>query len=144
MAVDRALMPVATGGMVTTTRDAALFGQMILNHGKVNGEQITSSDWVDQSLSLSAVDRSKMLSNEKYKDNSWSAYKNMWWILDADQGEYAAVGVHGQVIYINRRANVVIAYFSSQARASASRNPQFQSKLFAAQAIAKKLLASKK
>lgn len=139
IAVDRAYMPVATAGMSTTLRDAARFGQMILNRGEVKGEQIIPANWVNQSLNLSAKDKQKMKSNTKYQDNSWTAYKNMWWILDADQGEYAAVGIHGQVIYINRSADVVIAYFSSDETASASRNSKFQSKLFAAQKIAQEL-----
>jgi len=139
IAVDRAFMPVATGGMASTVRDAALFGQMILNRGAVGKEQIVPATWVDRSLDVSPRDKQKMKNNPKYQADSWSAYKNMWWILDAEQGEYAAVGVHGQVIYINRRANVVIAWFSSQPVASASRNPQFWSKLFATQAIARYL-----
>ena len=139
IAADRAFRAVATGGMSTSTRDAALFGQMILKRGKIGDQQIVPASWIDASLEISDKGFKKMKSNKKYQDNSWSAYKNMWWIINADQGEYAAVGVHGQVIYINRSANLVIAYFSSQAVASSSRNPQFQSKLFAAQAIAKEL-----
>jgi len=139
IAIDRAYMPVATGGMTTTLRDAALFGQMILNRGKVNGEQVISAHWVDQSLNLSAKDKQKMSNNSKYQNGPWSAYKNMWWIIDDQLGEYAAVGVHGQVIYINRSTNVVIAYFSSQPVASAANNPQFLSKLYAAQRISQQL-----
>ncbi|BFM18412.1 serine hydrolase [Maricurvus nonylphenolicus] len=139
IAADRALMAIATGGMNTTARDAARFGRMILNRGQVNGEQVIPANWVDTSLAITDHDKAKMKANTKYKDNSWIAYKNMWWIIDENQGEYAAVGIHGQVIYINRAANVVIAYFSSQPTASAARNPQFQSKLFAAQAIARHL-----
>ncbi len=139
IAADRAFRAVATGGMSTTTRDAALFGQMILKRGKVGKQQVIPKSWVDATLSINDIDRDKMNANPNYQDNSWIAYKNMWWLLDAEKGEYAAVGVHGQVIYINRAANVVIAYFSSQPTASAARNPYFQSKLFAAQAIAKKL-----
>jgi CubicO group peptidase (beta-lactamase class C family) len=139
IAVDRAYMPVATGGMSTTLRDAARFGQMILNQGRVNEEQVIPANWVDQSLRISANDKLKMKRNSNYQENAWIAYKNMWWIIDDEQGEYAAVGIHGQVIYINRSANVVIAYFSSQPVASSSRNPQFQSKLFAAQKIARHL-----
>ncbi|MGH1374359.1 MAG: serine hydrolase domain-containing protein [Cellvibrionaceae bacterium] len=144
IAADRAFRAVATGGMSTSTRDAALFGQMILNRGKAGNQQVIPAEWVDASLNLSEKDLQKMKANKKYQDNSWSAYKNMWWIIDTSQGEYAAVGVHGQVIYINRSANLVIAYFSSQATASASRNPQFQSKLFAAQAIAMQLIKDQK
>jgi CubicO group peptidase (beta-lactamase class C family) len=112
---------------------------MILNRGSVGGEQLVPATWVDQSLAIAARDRQKMKNNPKYQAESWTAYKNMWWILDAEQGEYAAVGVHGQVIYINRSANVVIAWFSSQPVASAARNPQFKSKLLATQAIARHL-----
>lgn len=139
IAADRALMAIATGGMNSTARDAARFGRMILNRGQVNDEQVIPADWVDASLAIGEHDKAKMKANAKYQDNSWIAYKNMWWIIDETQGEYAAVGIHGQVIYINRAANVVIAYFSSQPTASAARNPQFQSKLFAAQAIARHL-----
>lgn len=142
IAVDRAYMPVATGGMISTTRDAALFGQMILNRGKVGKQQIVPASWIDQSLNISDTDRQKMKANSKYQDNAWVAYKNMWWILDADKGEYAAVGIHGQVIYINRQANVVAAYFSSQAVASAARNPQFEAKLRAVRAVAAHLTHS--
>lgn len=136
IAVDRAFMPVATGGMASTLRDAALFGQMILNRGRVGDKQVVPAHWVDQSVDVSSRDRKKMADNPKYKNDSWEAYKNMWWILDARQGEYAAVGVHGQVIYINRSANVVVAWFSSQPAASAAGNRQFASKLLATQAIA--------
>lgn len=139
IAVDRAYMPVATAGMSTTLRDAARFGQMILNRGEVNGEQVIPAKWVDQSLNISENDKQKMKTNPSYQDNSWTAYKNMWWILDAEQGEYAAVGIYGQVIYINRSADVVVSYFSSDETASASRNVKFQSKLFAAQKIAQEL-----
>ena len=136
IAADRAYRAVATAGMTSTTRDAALFGQMILKRGKVGSEQVIPAKWVDATLAVTETDRQKMRNNSKYQDNSWEAYKNMWWVIDSKKGEYAAVGVHGQVIYINRDANVVIAYFSSQPVASAARNPQFQSKLFAAQAMA--------
>jgi CubicO group peptidase (beta-lactamase class C family) len=63
----------------------------------------------------------------------------MWWILDADSGEFCAVGIHGQVIYINRSTDTVMAWFSSQPGASAARNKDFHSKLRAARALARSL-----
>ena len=66
-------------------------------------------------------------------------YKNMWWVLDADKGEYAAVGIHGQVIYINRSTNVVISFFSSQPKASAANNQPFRVKLSATRKISEHL-----
>jgi len=139
MAVDRAYMPVATAGMNSTTRDAARFGQMILNNGKYKGEQIVPAQWLKQITQLTDTDKKKMLTNPKYKNESWQAYKNMWWVLDDEKGEFSAVGIHGQVIYINQSKNVVAAFFSSQVKASAANNQQFSDKLTAVRQLALQL-----
>ncbi|MDH3994930.1 MAG: beta-lactamase family protein [Gammaproteobacteria bacterium] len=140
IAVDRAYMPVVTGGMNTTLRDAARFGMMIRDRGQVRGEQIIPTDWVDATLQIDDQLRANMAANPKYSDDPWLAYHNMWWVLDDEAGEYCAVGVHGQVIYINRRADTVMAWFSSQPGASAARNPDFHSKLQAARKLATSLI----
>ncbi len=137
IAADRALMAVATGGMNSSLRDAARFGQMILNRGQFNGEQIVPAQWVDATLSISDQDRENMRKNPKYGTAPWQAYKNMWWVLDAEKGEYAAVGVYGQVIYINRSSDMVIAWHSSQEIASAAGSSEFRRKLDTTRAIAK-------
>ena len=139
IAVDRAYMPVVTGGMNTTLRDAARFGMMIRDRGSFKGEQIIPQDWVDATLEIDDALRANMAANAKYSDDPWLAYHNMWWVLDDQLGEYCAVGIHGQVIYINRSADTVMAWFSSQPGASAARNPDFQSKLKAARELATSL-----
>jgi CubicO group peptidase (beta-lactamase class C family) len=135
IAVDRAYMPVATGGMNSTLRDAARFGMMIRDGGKFNGQQVIPRQWVDASLEISAKARRNMVANKKYASDPWSAYHNMWWVLDAKAGEYCAVGIHGQVIYINRSADTVMVWFSSQPSASSAKNPEFHSKLKAAREL---------
>ena len=139
IAVDRAYMPVVTGGMNTTLRDAARFGMMIRDRGQLKGEQIIPMDWVDATLEIDDTLRANMAANAKYSDDPWLAYHNMWWVLDDQLGEYCAVGIHGQVIYINRSADTVMAWFSSQPGASAARNLDFQSKLKAARELATSL-----
>lgn len=139
IAVDRAYMPVVTGGMNTTLRDAARFGMMIRDRGQLKGEQIIPKDWVDATLEIDDTLRANMAANAKYSDDPWLAYHNMWWVLDDQLGEYCAVGIHGQVIYINRSADTVMAWFSSQPGASAARNLDFQSKLKAARELAASL-----
>jgi CubicO group peptidase (beta-lactamase class C family) len=134
--VDRAYMPVATAGMTTTLRDAALFGQLILNRGEAGGEQVVPAAWIDETLNLDELDRQRYAKNPLYGEEAWQYYKNMWWILDPSKGEYAACGVHGQVIYINGSTNTVIAQFSSQASASQIGSVEFRSKLMAMRQIA--------
>ena len=54
-------------------------------------------------------------------------------------GEFCAVGIHGQVIYINRAADVVMVWYSSQPDASAAVSPHFLPKLNAARTLAQSL-----
>ena len=134
--VDRAYQPVATGGMNTTLRDAARFGVMMRDGGRINGEQLVPKVWVDRTLQLNRSLVANMSANPKYKGDPWIAYHNMWWVLNANPGEYCAVGIHGQVIYINRGANTVMTWFSSQPTASSANNPTFHAKLKAARELA--------
>ena len=139
IAVDRAYMPAVTGGMNSTTRDAARFGMMIRDRGSFNGEQVIPAKWVDETLAIDDKLRANMKANPIYQEESWTAYHNMWWILDDSKGEYCAVGIHGQVIYINRSSDTVMVWFSSQPGASAARNVNFRSKLKAARTLAEHL-----
>ena len=139
IAVDRAYMPVATGGMNSTTRDAVRFGMMVRDHGQFAGERVLPASWMDEIVDLDKSHLENMAANPKYQDDPWQAYHNMWWVLDADRGEFAAVGIHGQVIYINRSADTVMAWFSSQPGATAARNKDFHSKLSAARELAAEL-----
>jgi hypothetical protein len=137
--VDRAYMPVATGGMNSTLRDAARFGMMMRDSGRFNGEQVVPAVWAERTLRLNRDLISNMAANQKYAADPWIAYHNMWWVLNANPGEYCAVGIHGQVIYINRSSDTVMAWFSSQPTASSANNPTFHAKLAAARALAARL-----
>ncbi len=139
IAVDRAYMPVATGGMNSTARDAARFGMMVRDHGQFAGERVLPASWMAEIVDLDDHLVATMSNNPKYQGDPWQAYHNMWWLLDADKGEFCAVGIHGQVIYINRSADTVMAWFSSQPGASAAGNKDFHSKLKAARELAASL-----
>jgi CubicO group peptidase (beta-lactamase class C family) len=139
IAVDRAYMPVATGGFNATLRDAARFAMMIRDRGKFDDQQVVPAAWLDAHLKLSQRDIDNMSLNPVYKTMPWLAYRNMWWILDAEAEEFCAVGIHGQVIYINRSADVVIVWYSSQPDASAAASPHFLPKLSAARELAQSL-----
>ena len=137
--VDRAFMPVVTGGMNSTLRDAARFALMIKNEGKVNNKQLIPSAWINSALNIDEKLKSHMTTNPKYGEESWEAYHNMWWILDSEKGEFCATGIHGQVIYINRSKNTVMVWFSNQPGAAAPKNINYQSKLNAARSLVNSL-----
>ena len=137
--IDRSYTAVATGGMNSTVRDLALFGTLTLNRGKIDGKQIIPQLWVDETLKITQADKDRYLKNDVYVPARmpWVAYKNYWWILDETKGEYCAVGIHGQVLYINRSADLVIAYFSSQPTAGSVASKEFLPKLNACRELSK-------
>jgi CubicO group peptidase (beta-lactamase class C family) len=81
-------------------------------------------------------DRNAMNLNPNYSQADWIAYQDMWWVLDATTEEFCAVGIHGQVIYINRSTDTVMVWFSSQRDAASTLAPEFPVKLNAARAAA--------
>ena len=87
------------GGLNLRTRDYARMGQMFLQDGFYNGQQIVPADWVAASTVPSAP-----TAEGEY------GYGYQWWMpKDARPGEFLARGVYGQYIYINRPLGVVIA-----------------------------------
>ena len=87
------------GGLNMTTRDYARMGQMFLQNGHYNGQQIVPADWVASSTVPSAPTAAGEI-----------AYGYQWWIPKAaTQGEFMARGVYGQYVYINRARGIVIA-----------------------------------
>lgn len=134
---DRALQAVATGGMNTTLRDAALFGQLILNRGAAGGKQVVPASWVDASLQITDYHRRNMARNPTYTMVPFEAYHNMWWVIDGERGEYVAGGIFGQMIYIDRASGTVAAMYNHHRDASAASSVDTQSKLRALRAIAR-------
>ncbi|UYV38602.1 beta-lactamase family protein [Rhodobacteraceae bacterium D3-12] len=91
------------GGLNLRTRDYARFGQMVLQDGQWQGEQVVPADWLAASTAPSA----------KTKPGA-RQYGYQWWMPhDARAGEFFAIGVYGQYIYIDKPRGVVIAMNSA-------------------------------
>jgi len=90
----------ALGGLNMRTRDYARFGQLFLNKGKWEGQQIVPEQWVEQSTVVSAPHSSI--------DEDELQYGFQWWMPPATDDEYFAVGIYGQYIYINPKAEIVV------------------------------------
>jgi CubicO group peptidase (beta-lactamase class C family) len=69
----------------------------------------------------------------------WS-YRNMWWVTHNEHGAFMARGVHGQALYIDPKAQVVIARFASHPTAGNAANDP--TSLPAYHALAKHLMRS--
>ncbi|HET6620895.1 MAG TPA: serine hydrolase [Dongiaceae bacterium] len=111
--VDRAGAARSAGGICTTLRDLARFGELVRNHGRAGGQQIVPRWWVEDILRNG--DRRAWLATEtaaRFLPNG--RYRSQWYMIGNDSGAYCAIGIHGQWIYIDPKAEMVIAKLSSQ------------------------------
>jgi CubicO group peptidase (beta-lactamase class C family) len=111
-AVDRAGTCQADGGLNAALRDYARFGQLYLEEGFANGRQIVPADWV-AACRRADVDAFRPLYGERYAAFPEAGYSRQWWVLDGRTGRHAALGVFGQMIYIDPRVEIVAVKLSS-------------------------------
>ena len=119
MSVDSIGTPFAGGGLNLGLRDLARFGEMIRNHGYYNGRQIIPAEVVMDIRS--GGDQEKFAKAGYSLLEGWS-YRNMWWITHNENSAFMARGVHGQALYIDPTAEVIIARFASHPVAANSVN----------------------
>lgn len=119
--VDRIGSESGGGGLSTTLRDLARFGEIIRNHGRFNGRQIVPSSVVEDIVRGGDPEKFKPAG---YATLPGASYRNQWWVTHNAHGAYMARGVHGQGIYIDPRAEMVIArYASHPVAANAGNDP---------------------
>ena len=105
--LDRLGAPVACGGLCVTLRDLARFGQLHLDGGAVRGRQIVPSRWIEDTVARG--DNQAWLRGEPIEQWPKGSYRNQWWVSGDDHGVYCGFGIHGQVVYVDPAAGVVIA-----------------------------------
>jgi len=109
---------------------------MVLNRGRVNGDQVVPEAWLERvATGVTEDDRDRMrrssfgqpgnITSAPYLD----AYKDQWWIMDGKNGVFMASGRHGQLIYVNRPADVCAALFSTRFDGGNVTSPTFKTAL---------------
>ena len=114
--IDGAGIAFAGGGF---SANMAMFGEMIRKMGKFNKKQILPVELIEDIMnkgSQEAFNKSVYANTLK----NWS-YRNMWWKTNNEHGAFAARGVHGQTIYIDPKAEMVIVRFASHPEAKNSK-----------------------
>lgn len=101
---------LAMGGLSISLRDYARFARLYLNQGNYNGKQIIPKQWIEDSLDASAEYSRPGANNEPYNA---IGYGYQWWIPEGNEGEFAAIGVYGQWIYVNPAQNTIIIKMSA-------------------------------
>jgi len=116
---DKEGVEMAAGGLQVTALDYAKLGQLYLQKGKWNGEQLVPERWVADSL----VADGPHLKAEAHPEYPMG-YGYQWWLpvreetnASNEEPEFAAIGVYNQFIYIDPARELVIVKLSA--------NPQY-------------------
>ena len=110
---DKTGTDMALGGLNATLRDFSKFGQLYLNEGSWDGEQIVPKSWVVKSHT---PDAPHLMPNAGDLSSSEWGYGYQWWVPGDPLTDFTAHGIFNQFIYVDPLSNVVIAKTSSNHR----------------------------
>ena len=102
--IDGEGMEMVLGGLNTTLRDYAKIGSLFMHNGNWQGKQLIPKPWIRASLT---PDAPHVMPTEDF------GYGYQWWIPKSDEGEFMAIGIYNQNIYINPTSNTVIVKLSA-------------------------------
>ncbi len=110
--VDGYGVPFAGGGLTAGLRDLGRLGLLMLNEGVINGDRLFPAKVV-QNIKAGG-DPSKF---GGFPTIPGGSYTSQWWVFHNEHGAFAARGVHGQTIYIDPTAQMVLVRFASYPQA---------------------------
>lgn len=101
--------PHTGGGLRLTSRDMIKLGQLYLQNGVWNGEQVVPEGWVEESLKFRVT-----FSPPIGTVGKTIGYGYLWWILAGDPAGigtpiYAAMGYRGQYVFVIPEHDMVVA-----------------------------------
>ena len=107
--LDSENMEVAYGGLNATARDYAKLGELYRLRGRMNNKQIIPEKWVDESV---RPDAPHLMPGENPMSDYPLGYGYQWWIPD-ESGDYMAIGVYNQFIYVSPKNNSVVVQLAA-------------------------------
>jgi len=106
--VDRLGAPRAAGGMCATVRDLARVGLSMIEH---------PTPWIED-IERNGDPRAWAAGDlAPYFPGLPLRYRSYWYVLEGEAPLLFAYGIHGQFLFVDRRNEIVVAKFSSQALA---------------------------
>lgn len=133
--VDRIGTESGGGGLNTTLRDLARFGETMRNGGRANGQQVIPAAAVADITR--GADKADFAKAGYALLPGWS-YRDMWWITHNEHQAYMARGIHGQSIYVDPKAEMVIVRYAAHPIAANAGNDPLTLPAF--HAVAKALM----
>jgi CubicO group peptidase (beta-lactamase class C family) len=105
---------LADGGVCATLRDLGRFGQLFLDDGRRETNQIVPSEWVRDTIRGAADGPAAFAAGEDERESPPGAhYRNYWWVRDPNGPFFIAAGIYGQNIYVHGPTNTVVVKLST-------------------------------
>jgi CubicO group peptidase (beta-lactamase class C family) len=105
-------MELGFGCLNAVLRDYARFGLLYMNQGRRGETQIVPAHWVQESI---APDAPHLMPGDDVTSEAGLGYGYQWWVPPRSDGDYCAIGIYNQFIYVDPRRRVVIAKTSANA-----------------------------
>lgn len=100
---------IADGGLSSSLRDLGRFGMIYAQQGAINGRQIVPEAWIGETFRGDA----SLFPPARKADWPNGAYKYQFWVEDVAGSAILALGIYGQMIYIDHVRNFVGVKLSS-------------------------------
>ncbi|MBS1696832.1 MAG: serine hydrolase [Actinobacteria bacterium] len=102
------------GGVSASLRDLVRFGMLFVRDGAaMDGRQVLPSSWIAETLAGAPDSRAAFANATEPTLMPGGMYRNGFWFPYPGSDVFLALGIHGQMVYVNRPANVVAAKLSS-------------------------------
>jgi CubicO group peptidase (beta-lactamase class C family) len=102
---------IGGGSLCATARDLARLGLLMARDGMLAGEQIVPSEWVHRSRGSAEPHLAVGALGPSGYDHY--GYANLWWTLGGPHQAFTGLGVHGQYLFVDPAADVVIVKYSA-------------------------------
>lgn len=102
------------GGLCAALHDLARFGLMVQQRGAIGTRQIVPESWIDDTCN---GDSDALRSGYYAEWLPGGAYRNHWWLNRRGTGGMLAIGIHGQMIFVDLHREVVAVKLSSWPKA---------------------------
>ena len=102
------------GGINTCLSDLVRFGLLFLGGGtSLTGEHVVSLSWIADTFAGGLDSRAAFAASPGDNRMPGGMYRNQCWFPYPGNNVLLCLGIHGQMIYVNRAANMVAAKLSS-------------------------------
>ncbi|WP_102158265.1 serine hydrolase domain-containing protein [Zhihengliuella halotolerans] len=112
--VDPAGTAMFDGGTCATLRDLVRFGLLVLDEGLApSGQRVVDAAWIRDLFDGGADSDAAFAAGPHAEAMPGGKYRGQFWFPTSSRDVVCALGIHGQLVYVDRARRLVAAIFAS-------------------------------